>query len=71
MVCNHKYKIIRAEEGKESSTLLSAVLHGNPYKDIIIYHIMCEKCGMIRTLYAPVCNRNVPYKLLKETKWQK
>lgn len=65
--CPHKWKVIRAEEGQKE-TLMS--FFGLGSGNIIIYHLQCEKCGEIRTRYAEICQRNFPYKILKETKWR-
>jgi len=67
MRCNHKWKVIRAEEG-QAQTLLS--LLGLKAHNIIIYHLQCEKCGIITVRYTEVCDRSYDYKILKDTKWQ-
>jgi hypothetical protein len=69
-LCKHKWKIIRAEEGKEGS-LLNAILTGKPNRDIIIYHLCCEKCGSIISRHADVCRRSEPHKILKKINFNK
>lgn len=67
--CSHQYKIIRAEEGKEKAFSLLGAL-GLSWKDVIIYHQQCAKCGKIIIRYGEVCDRDKPYKVLQEVKWQ-
>jgi len=68
--CHHKWKVIRAEEGKEE-TLFSKLFGFARLDNIIIYHLACEKCGNLRIVTLPICDRSQPVKILKETKWQR
>jgi uncharacterized OB-fold protein len=67
MICHHKWKVIRAEEGQKQ-TLLS--LLGLKAHNIIIYHLQCEKCGLITVRYSEVCDRSYDYTILKEVKFK-
>jgi hypothetical protein len=62
-ICNHKWKIIRAEQG-QMDTLLT--LFGFRGRDVIIYHLQCERCGCILERICEITNRGFPYKILRE-----
>jgi hypothetical protein len=64
--CLHKWRIIRAEEGQRD-TLMN--LLGVRSADVMIYHIQCEKCGLLTDRVLTLAQRNYPYKILKEIKW--
>lgn len=53
--CNHKFEIIRQEEGVEKSFFVQ--------NWVMIYHLQCKKCGVIIHKMCPIvcrtCNRNV------------
>ena len=67
MNCNHKWKVIRAEEGQKQ-TLLS--LLGLRAHDVVIYHLQCEKCGLVTVRYSEVCDRSYKCTILKETRFK-
>ena len=68
-VCPHKWKIIRAEEGKEESLL--GLWLPTSMRDVIIYHIQCEKCGELRQRHLGVCKRDKPYTSKVFKGWEK
>jgi hypothetical protein len=63
--CNHKWKVIRAEEGQKETLM---TYFGVRSGDVMIYHLQCEKCGTITERIMDICHRGFPFKLLKETK---